>query len=431
MFGSRITAIAPAGVLAIALAAAASPASTSAASAGCDSLAAARKAVPRHAPVRLAGRTCAPSSTVTVQRKRSGSSWRIVTRAVSSTSGNFAACGKTAGPAGTINKFRSVSPSGSSPVTQVRVKSSGSTSCSSGGSTGGATTPPAGGSTGSTGSTGSCALATPGSAIDLTLSGCRTVASDTAAGQDAVGFWGSVECVDPTRYQWTTSGGDSHVDASGAGQGNNAFRRMTVQDGDNFYGERCELGRNDNRTSPVAFYREGQRRATFLSLRLPQNFPLDANSWQVVMQMKQAQPANNGGGTPVIELDAYDGAWHLLQSDSAGASSDSHEIWSAPATKLSWTRFAFDVNYSQDPSKGSITVYADLNGDGDTADSGERSATIHTYTLKRETVSGSSSGLQAGDSIPSHLRTGIYHNPAIPCPGGCSVDVDNVQVLSS
>ena len=43
---------------------------------------------------------------------------------------------------------------------------------------------------------------------------------------------------------------------------------------------------------------------------------------------------------------------------------------------------------------------------------------------------GTSDGYGPGDTIPDHLRAGIYHNPSISCPppSGCSVDVDNVQV---
>src|SRR5204863_4239860 len=38
--------------------------------------------------------------------------------------------------------------------------------------------------------------------------------------------------------------------------------------------------------------------------------------------------------------------------------------------------------------------------------------------------------LAQGQSVPSHLRLGIYHHDPIPCraPRGCAIDVDNVQV---
>jgi hypothetical protein len=72
----------------------------------------------------------------------------------------------------------------------------------------------------------------------------------------------------------------------------------------------------------------------------------------------------------------------------------------------------------------------DLNGDGDFSDPGELSRVFHTYTLKIQ-VPGPVTDIAPGHPIPSHLRAGLYHNSSIPCPApaGCSVDIDNVQVL--
>jgi hypothetical protein len=277
----------------------------------------------------------------------------------------------------------------------------------------------------------SCSLSTPGSTIGMTLSGCTTVASDTAANADPVPFWGSIECQLASRHQQVSSGGDAHVTASSASQSNTAYRRLTVIDGDDFSGERCELGKNDHRDSPVTFYREGMRRVTFLSERLSSGV-LSVNTWQTVFQMKQSQPSDGGGNQPALAMDAYLGTWVLYQS---GPGPDGgHEIWEAPAKANLWTRFALDVVYSTDPSIGAVTVYVDLNGDGDFTDSGERSATIRTATLKTEIAgpNGSSDGYSPGDSLPSHLRAGIYHNPDIVCPApsGCAVELDNVQVMA-
>lgn len=269
-----------------------------------------------------------------------------------------------------------------------------------------------------------CALATPGSEIGLFLQGCRLIASDTAVESDPTSIWGTVECQTRARSQLFGSGGDFAQTAFGAETGG-GYRRMTVLDGDDFYGERCELGKNDHRNGPTAFYREGMRRATLISFRLPDNFPLDVQRWQTIMQMKQAQPSDAGGGVPILEMQALDNAFWI--------SSDKGDYWSFPATKNRWIRFVFDVTYSQDPRIGSLQVSADLNGNG-TIDEGERSPRFAAATLKRETdgPNGSRDGFVAGDSLPSHLRAGIYHDPAISCPppGGCSVDVANVQVVA-
>jgi Polysaccharide lyase/RTX calcium-binding nonapeptide repeat (4 copies) len=279
------------------------------------------------------------------------------------------------------------------------------------------------------GTTSNCEVTVAGVPLAVPVPACAVVARDTAQDSDPRPFWGSIDCKSSSRYTYSASGGDPHAAAGGAPQGDSAYRRLTVLDGDDYYGERCELGKNDHRTGPTAFYREGQHRLTYLSYKLGDDYPLSNPGWQVVMQMKQTQPSANGGGTPVISLEARNGRWNLIQSNSAGYSSDTHVLWSTPAETGVWTRFAFDVVYSQDPAIGSIRVSVDLNGDSDSLDPGEQSPTFKTYTLKRETTD--SDYLHAGDSIPSHLRVGVYHNSAISCPsmGTCSAGVDNVEVV--
>jgi hypothetical protein len=254
----------------------------------------------------------------------------------------------------------------------------------------------------------------------LAVHGCRLLKSDTGSAADPRGLWGRIDCETDSRHRLVTSRGES-------------YRELTVVDGDHVFGERCELGANDYRAKTFALYREGDHRITFLSLRLPPDFPLSTPDWQLVMQMKQTQPSDNGNGTPVLSLQADGGRWRLFHSSSADQSEESVELWSAPATAGRWTRFAFDVVYSQATEKGSIKVYADLNGDGDAADRGEQSPGIATYTLKRETGAPGGDAIAPGTSIPSHLRVGVYHKPAIACPAprGCAVDVDDVQVYEA
>src|SRR5690242_8205820 len=68
------------------------------------------------------------------------------------------------------------------------------------------------------------------------------IASDTAANPNPDPFWGRSYCANDQRVQQFTSGGDPHPTLTGAPQGDGAFRRLTVFDGDDAFGERCELG---------------------------------------------------------------------------------------------------------------------------------------------------------------------------------------------
>jgi Polysaccharide lyase len=276
-----------------------------------------------------------------------------------------------------------------------------------------------------------CPLAQAGSTIGMTVpSSCTVVASDTASNPDPIPFWGKIDCQDSSRESQQTSGGDSHVTATGTSQGNSAFRRATVFDGDNVWGERCELGNNWSQPTgatpagpgPTIFYREGERRVTYASLRLPNSTPM-GSSWRTVLQMKQVQPYNNPTPGPIIELQLRNNQWMLVNSWNG--------VWTAPAQTNTWTRFAFDITYSANPNIGTIKVYADLNGDGDFGDANEQSSVIHTATLEAETSTSSYSPYSVGQSIPDHLRAGIYQDPNYSCPTGCSMDVDNVQVVRS
>jgi Polysaccharide lyase len=179
----------------------------------------------------------------------------------------------------------------------------------------------------------------------------------------------------------------------------------------------------------MPLYLDGTRKITFLSVRLSPRFPLERRVWQSVMQMKQSQPADAGGGRPMLSLQAYDGRWRLRSGARPVARS---EIWSAPATPGRWVRFAFDVTYSADPAVGRVRVAADLNGDGDFGDRDELGRTRRLATLKLEGPGTDTDGLGEGDAIPSHLRVGIYHDPSFRCHRyKCSVGVDNVGVYTS
>jgi polysaccharide lyase-like protein len=237
---------------------------------------------------------------------------------------------------------------------------------------------------------------------------------DLATDPDPMSLWGDIDAVSPTRHQWIASGGPD----------GGPFRRMTAKDGDLYHGdsERAELGNSNYQLNSSGglktfyLYKEGMRRVTSYWMRLPTDFPIDdIEHWQVVMQMKQSEPAENADGTPVISLQAIEGNWILKQSKSSGLSESTRYIWTTPATVGVWTHIVVDATYSSDPSKGLFQITI----------GGVPSPVLHSYNLKKE-ISPAGPGLDVGDSIPSHLRLGIYHDPEMP---GTSVDLADVQIF--
>jgi hypothetical protein len=242
-------------------------------------------------------------------------------------------------------------------------------------------------------------------------SGLQILRQDNASNPDPMPLWNAIDAQDPSRHQQFSTGGPT----------GGPFRRMTVLDGDNYWGERAELGYNSRLNGLGApwgtffLYNRGDRRVTQFQMRLPTDFPINTTSWQVVTQMKQTGPSANSGGTPVLALEARNGRWVLTQSDSAGASSNTHELWSTPANLGVWTPISLDVTYSPNPAVGKVQITV----------GGIQSPTFNTYTEKYE-ISPGSQGLLPGDAIPSHLRMGLYHDPALP---GSHVDFTDVKVL--
>jgi hypothetical protein len=321
------------------------------------------------AKLTVSGQVCGKGK-VRIQQRRKGS-WRRIGRTRADRGGGFSTCVRLRRTGKRKVRLRAVGRSGARARATVHISGQGSSGC-----------------------------------------GLRLLKQDLATDPDPIPLWGDIDAVSPTRHQWFSSGGPA----------GGPFRRMTARDGDLYHGdsERAELGDSDylfedGESDTFYLYRAGMRRVTSYWMRLPSSFPMNSNEWQVVMQMKQTDPATNADGTPVIALQAIQGQWILKQSTSPGPASDTRVLWRTPATVGVWTHIVVDATYSTDPTAGRFAMSIGRAS----------SPVLRTFNLKYE-VSPPGPQLSAGDPIPSHLRLGIYHDTSMP---GTSVDIAQVQIF--
>src|SRR4051794_37300283 len=94
--------------------------------------------------------------------------------------------------------------------------------------------------------------------------------------------------------------------SSPVAQGSHAYR-LEVRDGDDSYGERCELGEGNPVRSGFPLYHKGDERWIAFQVYLPDDYPIDLDTWNVIMQLKQL----GGIGTPAVSMEVKNGRFQL------------------------------------------------------------------------------------------------------------------------
>jgi hypothetical protein len=214
--------------------------------------------------------------------------------------------------------------------------------------------------------------------------------------------WASYSCAAPERV--------ARVPLAGA-LGALAYR-LEVRDGDDSYGERCELGQANPWRAGFPLFQQGEDRWIGFMVRLPDSYPLNASSWNVFHQLKQIGAL----GTPALSMEVRDAQFRLMNSDTNGDSQRTVELWRGTATRNRWTRFLMHVVFSPDRKRGSVELYGDL-GAGDVRRLLPRRA---THTMKRDA---------AGRAVASHSRIGIYRDLRIA--GTASIYFDGYAVATT
>jgi hypothetical protein len=219
----------------------------------------------------------------------------------------------------------------------------------------------------------------------------------------------------PWRREWASSSCESNRRitrvSSPRAQGRRAYR-FEVRDGDDSFGERCELGEGNPTRRGFPLFHEGDERWISFQVYLPNDYPIHTSDWNVFMQLKQLGSL----GTPVVSMEARDGRFHLMNSDTNHDSSDTRTRWTGRAHHNRWVKFTLHVKFSPNADVGFLELFGDLR-DG----RGQRrlSRLIHTYTMK----------VSHGHTVPSHARIGIYRDPRIR--GTAHIYIDGYSIADS
>lgn len=193
--------------------------------------------------------------------------------------------------------------------------------------------------------------------------------------------WASWSCENQQRFSQVTW------------EGLRAYR-FEVRDGDDSYGERCELGQGNPTAAGFPLFHEGEERWISWRVWLPNDLPVDTNHWQVVAQWKQLGSL----GCPALAMHVHYGQFTL-------DSNSSDDQWSdpavGPAIRNRWVQFTLHVKFSPNPAVGFVELYGDLDGRGQKL----LLPLHHIYTMKVDP--------STGETVPSHARIGIYRDPEI------------------
>jgi hypothetical protein len=213
--------------------------------------------------------------------------------------------------------------------------------------------------------------------------------------------WASWSCQNSSRFGEVSSP---------VAQGQKAYK-LTVQDGDNSWGERCELGHGNPTRSGFPVFHAGEDVWISFSVYLPDNYPINTRDWNVMFQIHQ----EGDGGCPPIAMHVEEGEWRLFNSSRPSYVLDTVEKWHAPAERNRWTKFTIHMMNSGSDDKGFVELYSDLGGNG--MEQVMPRTYMHTMTVRSN-----------GSPMTNHARIGIYRDPAIT--GTSSIYFDGFTIAT-
>src|SRR3954453_6630948 len=198
--------------------------------------------------------------------------------------------------------------------------------------------------------------------------------------------WANFSCADPGRVSQVSDP---------VAQGSAAYR-VDLHDGDDSFGERCELGMSAPTKPGFPVFSEGEESWIGYQAYVPAGFPSDGNRYVDITQFKQV---NDLCGPP-LSVHVEDGELLVFHSADNGSSCGGEAVWRAPMAYGRWVKLLFHVEWSSDPARGSVELFGDLDGGG----LEQLLPPTRMFTMKMDPL---------GATLPVGARLGIYRDRAI------------------
>src|SRR3954468_16655223 len=198
--------------------------------------------------------------------------------------------------------------------------------------------------------------------------------------------WANFSCADPSRV--------SEV-SDPVAQGDSAYR-VDLHEGDDSFGERCELGMSAPTKPGFPVFSEGDERWIAYQVYIPAGFPSDGNRYVDITQFKQV----NDLCAPALSVHVENGELLLFHSADNRSSCGGEALWRAPMAYGRWVELLFHVQWSSDPARGPVELLGDPAGGG----LKQLLPPTRMFTMKMDPL---------GATLPVGARLGIYRDRAV------------------
>jgi hypothetical protein len=198
--------------------------------------------------------------------------------------------------------------------------------------------------------------------------------------------WANYSCQDASRITRVTLP---------SAQGRYAYR-VNLHDGDNSFGERCEMAMGSPTRDGFPVFSSGEESWIGYQVYIPANFPSEGDKYNEITQFKQV----NDLCAPALSMHVEQDRLLLFHSADNRGSCGGRSVWSAPMSYDHWVKLLYHVKWSSDPSVGFVELYGDIDGSGMKL----LMARTSMFTMKMDS---------SDRTQPVDARLGIYRDSSI------------------